>query len=187
MTNAAESVRRRLLVGALAIASACSSPGSEVGRLYSDLKADVAGEEPGPTKDAQRVRNQERAERVRGIVEKGEIKTSKERFQAAVLLVETEDPKHLWLAEQLAYQAAAEGEPLARRVAAEAIDKQLVLRRIPQRYGTQYEWVAAFGGWRLYPLDPTTTDEERRLVGVPPLAALYAEEKRLNSKDRAGR
>jgi hypothetical protein len=115
------------------------------------------------------------------MVKDGQIDTPKERFQAAVLLVETNDPDDLKLAEQLAQQAATGGERLAPRVAAEAIDKQMVLQHLPQRYGTQFEWVTALGGWRLYPIDPKTTDADRAAVGVPPLATIYEQEKQLNA------
>ncbi len=118
---------------------------------------------------------------MRQLLESNALKTAKEQFQAAVLLVETDDAANLKLAEELANHATLGGERLAPRVAAEAIDKQLMLRHEPQRYGTQYEWVAAFAQWRLYQLDTKTTDAERALVGVPPLADLYAGEKKLNA------
>jgi hypothetical protein len=122
-----------------------------------------------------------RAAEVHKMIDAGEITTPKERFQAAVLLVETNDPADMKLGEQLAQQAAAGGEKLAPRVVAEAIDKQLVLQHLPQRYGTQYEWVTALGGWRLYPVDARTTDADQAAVGVPPLASLYEAEKKLNA------
>jgi hypothetical protein len=126
-------------------------------------------------------RHAARAAEVHKMLAMGEITTPKQRFQASVLLVEADDLDDLKLAEELAQQAAAGGEHLAPRVAAEAIDKQLVLRHLPQRYGTQYEWVTVLGGWRLYPVDPKTTDAERREHGIPPLASLYEAEKRLNA------
>ena len=115
------------------------------------------------------------------MVQQGELKTAEERFEAAVILVENDEPADLKLAEVLAQEAATGGEPLAPRVAAEAIDKQRVLAHEPQRYGTQYEWVAVLREWRLYSLDPNTTDSERRAMGVPPLAEIYEIEKKLNA------
>jgi hypothetical protein len=166
----------------VAITTACSSSSSRIGHLYASLQADVAERRPGALPDPKlEERHAARAAEVRQIVAKGELKTAKERFEAAVLLVEMDDAEDLKLAEVLAQQAAAEGERLGPRVAAEAIDKQLVLRHLPQRYGTQYEWVAVLGEWRLYPLDPKTTDSERQAVGVPPLTELYEGEKRMNA------
>jgi len=187
MTRTTNESRRHLLVlHAVAIAAACSSTSSRVGRLYASLQADVSERRPGSLPDPKlEQRNAARATEVRKMADKGELETAKERFQAAVLLVETDDPDNLKLAEKLAQQAAAGGERLAPRVGAEAIDKQLVLSHMPQRYGTQYEWVSVLREWRLYPLDPKTTDAERRLVGVPPLAVLYEDEKRLNGTGAA--
>lgn len=119
------------------------------------------------------------------MIDRGELTTAKEQFQASVILVESNDPADWKLSEQLAQQAATGGEHLAPRVVAEAIDKQRVLARMPQRYGTQYEWVAVLAEWRLYPVDPATTDAERQAMGVPPLAEIYELEKKLNGKKAA--
>ncbi|HEV8113518.1 MAG TPA: hypothetical protein VGR31_12150 [Planctomycetota bacterium] len=160
----------------------CSSTSSRIGRLYQALQTDVAERPAGAFPDeALMARHAARAKEVREIVDAGALKTTKEKFQAAVLLVETNDLSNLKLAEQLANEATLGGEHLGPRVAAEAIDKQLMVQHQPQRYGTQYEWVVALGEWRLYPLDLKTTDAERALVGVPPLAELYAGERKLNS------
>ena len=92
-----------------------------------------------------------------------------------------DDLEDLKLSEQLALQSAEQGVQLGRRVAAEAIDKQLVRNRLPQRYGTQYEWVVALRAWRLFPIDPATTDADRRTMGVPPLVEIRAGEEKLNA------
>jgi hypothetical protein len=171
-----------LLVLAAAILASCSSPSTRLGRLYESLQADVAERRPGALPDPRIAeRHAARAAEVHKMLDAGEITTPKERFQAAVMLIETNDPADLELAEKLAQQAAAGGEKLAPRVAAEATDKQLVLQHQPQRYGTQYEWVVALGGWRLYPVDPRTTDADRAAVGVPPLASLHEAEQKLNA------
>jgi hypothetical protein len=167
---------------ALAIVGACSSPSTRIGRLYESLQSDVSGRVTGSIPDPKIAeRHAARAAEVRKMVEQGELQTAKERFEAAVILVENDELDDLKLAEVLAQEAAIGGERLAPRVAAEAIDKQRVLAHQPQRYGTQYEWVPALGQWRLYVLDPSTTDSERQAVGVPPLAEIYEIEKKLNA------
>jgi hypothetical protein len=130
-------------------------------------------------------RHAARAAEVHKMMDQGELTTAKEQFQASVILVESNDAADWKLSEQLAQQAATGGEHLALRVAAEAIDKQKVLAHMPQRYGTQYEWVAVLGEWRLYPVDPLTTDADRQAMGVPPLAEIYELEKKLNAKKAA--
>jgi hypothetical protein len=171
-----------LLGLAAAILASCSSPSTRLGRLYESLQADVADRRTGALPDPRIAeRHTARAAEVHKMLDAGEIDTPKEKFQAAVLLVETNDAAEMKLAEQLAQEAAQGGEKLAPRVAAEAIDKQLVLLHQPQRYGTQYEWVVALGGWRLYPVDPKTTDADRAAVGVPPIASLREAEQKLNA------
>ncbi len=173
---------RALIFLALAIVGACSSASTRIGRLYESLQSDVSGRTRGGIPDPRIAeRHAARAAEVRKMVQQGELKTAEERFEAAVILVENDEPADLKLAEVLAQEAATGGEPLAPRVAAEAIDKQRVLAHEPQRYGTQYEWVAVLREWRLYSLDPNTTDSERRAMGVPPLAEIYEIEKKLNA------
>jgi hypothetical protein len=182
-TEASLLTPRAFALVALAIAAACASPSTRIGRLYESLQADVSAQSSNGVPDMNIAeRHASRAAEVHQMLDKGEITTPKARFQASVILVESGDPDDWKLAEDLAQQAATEGEPLAPRVGAEAIDKQRVFTHAPQRYGTQYEWIAALGEWRVYLLDPTTTDAERKAVGVPSLAEIYAIEKRLNAK-----
>ena len=169
-----------------ALAAACSSTSNRLGRMYASLKEDIA--EHGGTSEfdpdlAQR--HAERARAVREMVEAGDVKTGIDRFHASVLLVESSDLEDLKLSEKLALQSAEQGVELGRRVAAEAIDKQLVKKRLPQRYGTQYEWVVALSAWRLYPIDPSTTDADRRAMGVSPLEELRRGEEKLNAASAA--
>jgi hypothetical protein len=165
-----------------ALAAGCSTPSSKIGRMYSSLQTDIAehGHETQPDPGLAK-RHTERAAEVRKMVAAGEVVKGIDQFRAAVLLVETSDPENLKVAEQLAMQASDQGVALGRRVAAEAIDKQLVLKHLPQRYGTQYEWVPVLRAWRLYPIDPRTTDADRQAMGVPPMAEIFAGEKKLNA------
>ena len=171
---------------AIVLVAGCSSPSGRLARMYASLQKDVAsaGRPAGPDESLAE-RHAERAAEVREMIEKGEVTSAEDRFRAAVLLVETDDLENLHLAETLGMQAGNAGAPLGFRVAAEAIDKQAVIRHQPQRYGTQYEWVPVLRAWRLYPVDPTTTDEQRRTMGVPGLAELHEGEKRMNELLRA--
>jgi hypothetical protein len=165
-----------------ALAAACASTSNRLGRMYNNLKEDIAEHggkreyDPGLAQ-----RHADRAAAVREMVEAGDVKKGIDQFHAAVLLVESDDLENLKLSEQLALQSADQGIELGRRVAAEAIDKQLVRKHLPQRYGTQYEWVVALRAWRLFPIDPATTDADRRAMGVPPLAEIRAGEEKLNA------
>jgi hypothetical protein len=173
---------RALWFLAAALAAACSSPSSRLDRLYTNLRTDIADHGDELQLDSKLVqRNAERAAAVREMVQAGEVTKGIDCFHAAVLLVETDDPELLKMSEELAMKAAAQDVPLASRVAAEAIDKQLVKQHLPQRYGTQYEWVSVLHAWRLYPIDPTTTDVARAKMGVPPLAEIRKGQDRLNA------
>jgi hypothetical protein len=160
----------------------CSSTSSKIGRLYAELQTDVAQHKAGERPDLElQQRHDRRAAEVREILEKEPPESTEDRLRAAVLLVETTDLESLSVAEKLGREVGMAGDKRGYRVAAEAVDKRLVRRGLPQHYGTQYEWVTVLQQWRLYPIDPTTTDDERRAMQVPPLAELYAGEKRLNA------
>jgi hypothetical protein len=170
----------------LAALAACSSPSSRLDRMYASLRSDIAEHGHESVFDPSLgQRHAERAAAVREMVEAGEVEKGIDRFHASVLLVESDDLENLKLAEELALQSAEQGVELGRRVAAEAIDKQLVKQRLPQRYGTQYEWVVVLRAWRLYPVDPLTTDADRRAMGVPTLSEIRAGEEKLNAASAA--
>lgn len=170
-----------LFVLCVLVAPSCQTGGSRISRLYQDLAAEVAGKDPIelPEREAEQ-RHQERADEVRTIVQTDGVATAEECFQASVLLVGTKRPADLELAETLARRAADLGEPRGLRVAAEAVDKLALLAGKPQKYGTQYVFEYVLDSWRLYPVDLTTTDEDRAAMGVPTYAELLASEDAMN-------
>lgn len=170
-----------VVVLALALLPACRSGSARIAQLYDDLEREVAGADPVslPTSSSDK-RHEERADAVRAIVEKDGVESAEDAFKAAVLLVETARPADLVLAEELAQEAAALGEPRALRVMAEAVDKRLMIAGAPQKYGTQFLFAFVLDSWRLYPIDPETTDELRASVGVPTYAELLASEDAMN-------
>jgi hypothetical protein len=163
---------------------ACASPARKLSSLYQELRTEVEAADPvgGPAAGIEE-RHTERARTVRKLIAEGALVDTQQRFEAAVLLAETQDPADLDLAIELAFQAAEEGDRRGFRVAAEAIDKQLMLAGRLQRYGTQYVRDPLLSKWRLYPLDPATTDAERARMGVPSQAELIAAEQRLNQAE----
>lgn len=104
----------------------------------------------------------------------GELRSGVQHFWAGATLVRSDEPAHLLLAESLGMEAAMRGEPRGRLVQAEARDRTAVLVGEPQPYGTQSVFVPITGKWRLYAVDPRTTDEERRAMGLPSLAEFEA-------------
>ena len=169
------------LAAGAALLSGCAAGSDKLHRIYLDLQRDVAEADPvkGPKRELM-ARHVERADKVRQLVERGQVRTAGDHLEAAVLLVETDRPADMQMAEELARKSAAMGDPHGLRVAAEAVDKGLMLTGKEQKYGTQYafEWVLL--SWRLYPCDPATTDGERALMGVPTYAELLRGEDELN-------
>ena len=112
----------------------------------------------------------------------GELASAAQRFWAGAILVRSDEPMHLVLAESLGASAAVMGEHRGRLVQAEARDRTAMLVGEPQPYGTQSVFVPVTGQWRLYAVDPRTTDEERRAMGLPSLAELRAQTESRNSR-----
>lgn len=104
----------------------------------------------------------------------GQLQAAPQLFWAGATLVRSDEPAHLVLAESLGATAAIKGERRGRLVQAEARDRTAVLVGEPQPYGTQMVFVPITGAWRLYAVDPGTTDAQRREMGLPPLAELEA-------------
>jgi hypothetical protein len=172
----------RGVVCVLAFLSACSARAPGIDRLWDELEAEARAAtplaEPGEHVTAAR---QARARRARELHASGALRGARDHLRAAVLLAESADAADWPLAAELGSRAAELGEPLGLRAAAEAIDKDLVAQRRPQRYGTQYTWDASAARWRLHPIDPVTTDAERAAMGVPSYAELVAAEAALGA------
>lgn len=169
----------------LVLAPACASTSTSIDRLWADLEADAQRAKPLAEPDAQSMAaTASRAARAREIAQSGELRSARDFLRAGVVLAESNSPADWALAAELGRKAADLGEPLGLRVAAEAIDKDLVQQGLPQRYGTQFRWDAQRQGWRLHPIDPTTTDDERNAAGVPTYAELIRAEIEMNSAAR---
>lgn len=113
----------------------------------------------------------------------GELVSPAQRFWAGATLVRSDEPMHLVLAESLGASAAVMGEHRGRLVQAEARDRTAILVGEPQPYGTQSVFVPVTGLWRLYAVDPRTSDDDRRAMGLPSLAELEARAEARNSEE----
>ncbi|HIF40614.1 MAG TPA: hypothetical protein EYQ74_05905 [Planctomycetes bacterium] len=110
----------------------------------------------------------------------GALVSADDFLWASAALVTSDATKDLNLASELALIAAELGDKRGFTVQAEAADKLLVAQARPQRYGTQYIFEPVHQRWKLYPVDPLTSDVERRSVGVPSLAELLQNVEELN-------
>jgi hypothetical protein len=111
----------------------------------------------------------------------GQISAPASLYYAAFIFQHGTCPEHYDLAHQLAELALQRGYAQARWISAASLDRALMSRGLPQKYGTQYVSYAG-GPLELYQYDPATTDEERQLYGVPPLQEILRQVKRESSK-----
>jgi len=173
---------RRILPLCLALLVACASPSSELKRMVRNSSRDLEGEGLlAGIREANVARQQRRIEKVRAFVEAGEVESAADHFYAGLILATSSNPGDLQVAAAMGLKAAELGEERGFRVAAEAIDRTLRIRGEPQRYGTQFSYLEVIDEWRLDPLDPRTSDEERAAMGVAPLAELEAFVRDLNA------
>jgi hypothetical protein len=89
-------------------------------------------------------------------------------YHTAWLLNHGDDSGEVRLAHDLAREAAEHGYAPARWLAAAAYDRWCMYQGRPQKYGTQF--VPDGVRYRLWDLEPATTDAERAAWDVPPLA-----------------
>lgn len=99
----------------------------------------------------------------------GKVCTAEAHQLAARVLLASGDATHLQRAHELAHVAATANLVEARWVAAYAFDKWQVALRNPQAYGTQQ--LEQAGQLCFYPVNNTTTDDERTQWGTPTLTA----------------
>jgi hypothetical protein len=138
------------------------SPEVELARLAEEQINDL------DTEGDDRVRRgKERRERVAQLYAQGAVETGQDYYHAALVMLYGEDVAHYDLARTFARRSAGLGEPRAWSVVAAAWDRALLARGEPQRYGTQF--VRENGRWSLGQIDPSVTDGERAMYGVPPL------------------
>ena len=171
----------------LATLSGCRSPSATLRGLAQDQRDDVLT----PLKNSEDAkaleqRLQQRAGKVLKLLAEEDVGSAADHYYAALVLVQCPQAADLERANELALAAAELGEARGFRVAAEALDKQMLKRGMLQRYGTQFVWEPVLRAWRLYPVDPRTTDAERKAMGVPALEELKQQEAALNQGQKSG-
>jgi hypothetical protein len=120
-----------------------------------------------------RERDARRRQRVNELLAQGLVSAPDEYFHAALIFQHGDTLEDIWQAHALAQRAAALGATQAMGskdslwLAAAALDRWLMYQGKPQKYGTQF--VPDGKRWRLWDLDPTTTDAERLANHVPSL------------------
>ncbi len=122
-----------------------------------------------------------RREQLRHILETREVNDGTALYRAAMVFHHGETFQDIDTAYRLALRSAEAGYRPARWLAASAQDRSLMYQGLPQKYGTQI--VPDGKRQRIWHMDPSTTDAERREWDVPVLAKLEAEAERITREE----
>ena len=166
-------MRIALLCLCLTLSFACRSTKRPMEELFKETVADF-GETKGLVglEGEASERHIERLGEARKAAAEGKLDAASEFMFAAAVLATSQQVHDLALAERLALRAGELGDERGAPLAGEVIDKRLWLTGEPQRYGTQIVYDKEAQRWRLWDLDPKTTDLHRRMMGLPKLEAL---------------
>jgi hypothetical protein len=126
-------------------------------------------------------RDAQRLARVKQLVRTGGLHSADDFFHAAMVLQHGPLPDDTDEARRLALRAVEldPAQEQAKWLAAAALDRSLMRRGKPQRFGTQF--LIVDGKWQLYQVDPAVSDEERERWNVPPLAQAQARAASMNA------
>lgn len=169
--------------------SACRvSASTQLENMYLKLAEDSTVEKTR-RKDAEQIqRTLDRSvERTRKLLAEGEIQTPQDAYHAAFILYESPLLDDVMQAQELALDAYEGGVEDAIRVAAHCMDRSLMMRELPQTFGTQFVFEPVLMKWRVWDVDPSTTDAERQAFNLPPLAELRARVDEVNERLEAER
>ena len=160
--------------------TAAGSPGSprswHIGRVANKELAEIFETDQADRRggafanDPQGVMERDRLRRARveALVEEGRVVSGADYFYAAMVFQHGSSLDSFRKAHEFASRARDLGDGRAAWLAAASLDRWLTTLGRPQRFGTQFQAIG--GRWRLLPVDPETTDEERAAWNVPPLA-----------------
>lgn len=101
-------------------------------------------------------------------IKNGHIHSPTDLVYASFIFQHGDCAEHYLFANRLAELAVDAGYEEARWIYAATLDRYLMRMGEPQKYGTQYTLVD--GVYKLYQVDPNTTDEERAEYHVPSLS-----------------
>src|SRR5690606_34127916 len=104
-------------------------------------------------------RDRARRDAVMALLADGWPEAADDLYAAAWILNHGDLPEEAALGSRLAARAAELGRPGARWLAAAALDRSLMYAGLPQKYGTNM--VPDGVGYRVWDVDPATTDTER--------------------------
>jgi hypothetical protein len=142
------------------------------GELRALFEGDQADRRGGVLADELMERDARRRGRVDELLTEGRARTGNDLFAAAMVFQHGVTRDSYLRAHELAKQAVELGCERAKWLVAASLDRWLMHGDQPQRFGTQYR--PEEGRWVLWPVDPSTTDEERAALNVAPLEKALA-------------
>jgi hypothetical protein len=113
--------------------------------------------------------DQRRRVEVMTLIKDGKLATDLDFYYAAFVFQHGNCPEHYKLANDLANESVKLGNEEAKWIYAASLDRYLLAVGKKQKFGTQYTSMDGCT-YKLEPVDPATTDEERTEYGVPSLA-----------------
>ena len=166
----------------LAAGCAAPTPSESLAGMYAQSRRERAVDASSGRLGEIQAERQERIARVNALLDQGAVVTIDDYLYATAILLDSSDVNDLSVARELALRAAERGDDRGFRLAAEATDRNLMQRNLPQKYGTQYVYIPVTESWILYRWDTTTSDVERLAMGVPTIADSLRRAKELNRR-----
>jgi hypothetical protein len=112
--------------------------------------------------------DRKRRKRVSEIIDKGGLKIAADYHHAALIFQHGETTADYKKANELAKKGMEMGDERSKWLYAATLDRLLISQGKPQKYGTQFKKNQK-GEWKIEPVDPETTDEERIRLNVSSL------------------
>lgn len=97
------------------------------------------------------------------------INNPKDLEQAALILQHGLDTNDYLKAHYLALKSVKQGNQSARFLVAASLDRYLIAKKMPQKYGTQSFYNEKTKEEELFPVDPNVSDKERAEWNVTPI------------------
>ncbi|MFA6897982.1 MAG: hypothetical protein WC250_01075 [Candidatus Paceibacterota bacterium] len=116
------------------------------------------------------------------IVKSGQLKNGKEFYCAAMIFHHSGKLSDTKIALRLVNGSMERNYKPAKWLFAAVTDRILTQQGLKQKFGTQFQRNIKTGRWKLFPIDPKTTDSERIEFNVPTLKEIKAKLVSLNKK-----
>ncbi|GAB3333950.1 hypothetical protein GCM10027299_41870 [Larkinella ripae] len=129
-----------------------------------------------------RKRDKERRKQVQIMIEERQVITAQDYYHAALIFQHGDTVDEIWSAHLWALKSVESGNHAGKWLAVAALDRWFIYQGKPQKYGTQL--VPDGVRYRLWDVDPNTTDEERAQWNVPILSEMEFRAIQLTSENK---